>query len=145
MKRILCLVFIGLFLSCSTDRVSSNPFLQDIGFRFDLNLSLPLYSPLTNAGSAVYVENKTAGLRGIFVINTGFDTFMAWEASCPNHVPNECSTMTLKGQIVTCACEGYEYNLYTGQLMNRPEDGSRYYGLLFYRSTFNGNVVSVSN
>tara|TARA_R100000935_G_scaffold49214_1_gene74379 strand:+ start:28935 stop:29237 length:303 start_codon:yes stop_codon:yes gene_type:complete len=100
---------------------------------------------LTNIGSAVYVENAAVGTRGAFVINTGFDSFMAWEASCPNHAPNDCSTMTLKGQTVTCSCEGYEYNLFTGQLLNRPEDGKTYHDLLFYRATYSGNSVIISN
>lgn len=78
-------------------------------------------------------------------MNLGSDRFIAWEASCPNHVPNDCSTMTLNGIVVTCSCEGYEYNLVNGQLQNRPNDGGRYYELLLYQSTFNGNVVSVFN
>lgn len=145
MKRVLFLVLVLFSLSCSNDRTNRNPYLQDIGFRFDLNLNLPTYSPLTNPFNPIYVANNTAGLRGIFVVNIGSDQFMAWEASCPNHVPNECSTMILDGQNVVCSCEGYEYNLINGQLQNRPDDGRNYYDLLYYQSTFSGTVVSVSN
>ena len=57
--------FLGiLLLSCDSDRSNRNPFLQEIGFRFDLNLNLPLYSPLTNTGNAVYVNNAGVGTRG---------------------------------------------------------------------------------
>lgn len=134
-----------LLLSCDSDKTNRNPFLQEIGFRFDINLNLPLYSPLTNAGNAVYIGNQGVGIRGVFVINIGFDQFRAFEASCPNHVPNTCSTMELNGNSVTCSCEDYEYSLYTGQLLNRPDDGKRYYDMLEYRTTFSGNVVSVLN
>ncbi|GGW46526.1 Rieske (2Fe-2S) protein [Arenibacter certesii] len=145
MKPILALLILGVFLSCDKNNSDRNPYLQEISFRFPLNLNLPLYSPLTNTGNAVYIGNTAVGTRGVFVINTGFNSFLAWEASCPNHAPNNCSTMNLKGQTVTCSCEGYEYNLFTGQLMNRPDDGKRYHDLLFYQATYSGNTVIISN
>ncbi|MCM4150643.1 hypothetical protein DHD05_03485 [Arenibacter sp. N53] len=145
MKRILGILLFFLLLACDKNTSNRNPYLQEVSFRFDLNLNLPSYSPLTNTGSAIYVGNAAVGTRGAFVINTGFNSFMAWEASCPNHAPNDCSTMILKGQLVTCSCEDYEYNLFTGQLMNKPKDGKRYHDLLFYRSTFSGNTVIISN
>ncbi len=145
MHRIFILFLTVLLFACSNDQTNRNPYLQEIGFRFDMNLNLPLYSPLTNPGSAIYVNTNVEGSRGIFVIHTAFNNFMAWEASCPNHVPNDCSTMELNGQIVTCSCEDYQYNLVTGQLLNRPDDGKRYHDLLFYQATFGGNTVSVSN
>ncbi|RKN83668.1 hypothetical protein D7Z94_04805 [Ulvibacterium marinum] len=110
-----------------------------------MNLNLPLYSPLTNVGNAVYIPTQGVGTRGVFVINVGFDQFRAFEASCPNHAPNNCSTMELDGQTATCSCENYEYSLFTGQQLNRPDDGNRYYDMLEYRASFNGNSVIISN
>lgn len=138
---LICLIF----LACSNDEERSNPFLADIGFNFDLNLNLPLYSPLTNIGNAVYVGNAGVGVRGVFVINTGFDLFRAFEASCPNHAPNACSTMESTGQVASCSCEDFEYNLLTGQQLNRPDDGQRYYDMLEYRAVKSGNSVIISN
>ncbi len=145
MNRLLPCLFLFLILACSNDRTNRNPYLQEIGFRFDANLNLPLYSPLTNLGSAVLVQSEGIGTRGVFVINAGIDQFRAFEASCPNHAPNTCSTMTLSGQVVTCSCEEYQYSLFTGQLLNRPDDANRYYDLLEYRATLSGNTVIISN
>ena len=145
MIRILGLVLLFLLASCSNDGTNRNPYLQEIGFRFDMNLNLPLYSPLTNDGSAIYVGTEGVGTAGIFVINTGFLNFVASEASCPNHAPNDCSTMVLNGITATCSCEGYEYSLHNGLMLNRPDDGKRYYDMLIYRTTFGGNILSVSN
>ncbi len=145
MPRFLSLVVLVLLLSCDNDSGNRNPFLQEIGFRFDMNLNLPLYSPLTNLGNALYIDSPGIGTRGVFVIKSNFDQYRAFEASCPNHVPNACSTMSLNGQVVTCSCEDYQYSLFTGQLLNRPDDGERYYDLLEYRATQNGNVVVVTN
>ena len=145
MKRLLGFLFLLIIIACSSDSTNRNPYLQEINFRFDANLNLPLYSPLTNTGSAVFVQSETAGTRGVFIINAGFDQFRAFEASCPNHTPNTCSTMRLNGQVVTCSCEEYQYSLFTGQLLNRPDDGKRYYDMLEYRTSFSGNTVIVSN
>ncbi|MAU15222.1 MAG: hypothetical protein CMH46_06735 [Muricauda sp.] len=144
MKHFWTVVLLILILSCSSDRNNGNPYLQEVAFRFELNLNLPLYNNLNNIGNPIYVGNDGVGTRGAFVINAG-SSFMAWEASCPNHAPNDCSTMTIDGQNVVCSCEGYTYNLFTGQLLDRPDDGNRYYDLLFYSATQNGNTVIISN
>ncbi len=145
MVRIWGIILLVCLLSCESDRTNRNPFLQEIGFRFDINLNLPLYSPLTNPGSAIYIGSQQVGTRGVFVANSGFDVFRVFEASCPNHAPNECSTMTLDGTVATCSCEDFEYSAFTGQQLNRPDDGTRYYDMLEYRATVSGNVVVISN
>ncbi|TFG77287.1 MAG: hypothetical protein E4H26_03525 [Flavobacteriales bacterium] len=145
MTRIWGLILMLLLLACSNDRSNRNPYLQEIVFRFDLNLNLPLYSPLSNDFNVVYVGSSGVGTRGAFVINVGFDQFRAFEASCPNHAPNDCSTMILNGLVATCPCEDYEYTIVTGQLQNKPQDGNRYYDMLEYRATYNGGVVVISN
>lgn len=139
------LFIFALLLSCSNNSGTRNPYLQELAFRYEINLNLPLYSPLTNTGSPVYIGSSGTGIRGVFVMNTGFDVFRAFEASCPNHPPSSCSTLELDGQNAVCPCEGYEYSLFTGQLLNRPDDGSRYYTLLEYRASLSGNILTISN
>ena len=145
MKRILGLLLMVFILACDNDRAVRNPNLVDVGFRFDLNLNLPLYSPLRFTGNAVYVGTNGVGNRGIFVTNVGLDQFRAFEASCPNHLPNDCSTMELNGQTAICSCEDFEYNLFTGEHLNRPDDGSRTFDLLFYRTRQSGSTVIIAN
>ncbi len=145
MKKISILLITIILLACESDRADRNPFLQEIGFRFDINLNLPLYSPLTNIGSAVFIGNESVGNRGVFVINSGFEQFRVFEASCPNHAPNNCSVMVLEGQNVRCNCEDYEYSLFTGQQLNRPNDDGRYYDMLEYNARLNGNVITITN
>ena len=130
---------------CDNDSGQRNPFLPDLGFRFDINLNLPLYAPLNTVGNPVYIANTGVGIRGVFVMNTGFDIFRAFEASCPNHAPNSCSTTSAEGQNARCACEDYEYSLFTGQMLNRPDDGDRYYDMLEYRASLSGSTLTLSN
>ncbi len=140
-----CMLLLLLFtLACSNDQGQRNPYLQEIGFRFEINLNLPLYSPLTNPGNAVYIGAQGIGIRGVYVMNTGF-AYRVFEASCPNHSPNSCSTTSLSGQTAVCGCEDYEYSLFTGQQLAPPDDGGRYFNMLEYRATQSGNVVVISN
>lgn len=145
-KRILFPILLLLTgVCCESDTERRNPYLQEFGFRFEINLGLPLYSPLTSIGNPVFIGTEGAGIRGVFVMNTGFDIFRAFEASCPNHSPNPCSTMTITGQNARCSCEDFEYSLFTGQQLDRPDDGNRYYDMLEYRATASGNSIIISN
>lgn len=144
MRHSYLLLLILFILACSNDQGQRNPYLQEIGFRFDINLNLPLYSPLTNPGNAVYIGAQGVGIRGVFVMNTGF-AYRVFEASCPNHSPSSCSTTQLEGQTAVCDCEAFEYSLFTGQQFSPPNDGERYFNMLEYRATQSGNVVVISN
>ncbi len=145
MRYKVIILFAILLVSCSKESTNRNPYLLDTGFRFEMNLSLPLYSPLKNIGNPIYVGTNGVGTRGMFVIKSSIDQYMAFEASCPNHAPNNCSTMKIEGQSAICDCDGYEYSLFTGQMLNRPLDGKSYYDMLYYQANFNGGVVVVSN
>jgi len=140
LKKIICALSCALILaSCSSDDARiNNPNLRPISFSISLNTNLPEYSILQFPGNAVSVEN--AGIRGIVVINTGAG-ILAWEASDPNHLPNDCSAMTLDGVEVTCPCEDNTYNLYNGQ----DKTQSLPYTLLPYRVAQEGNLIIVSN
>lgn len=144
LPTLLCLIAI---LSCSKSDIDRNPYLREVGFSKQLNLNLPLYNDLTIPGNAVFIGDDDAGIRGIIVVNRGFDNFLAWEASCPNHTPNDCSTMEITGGVYCrCNCEDYEYSLYTGNVVDASNpDGDARYTLLFYQTYFNGNTLTVSN
>nr|WP_299171660.1 hypothetical protein [uncultured Allomuricauda sp.] len=145
MTRLTGFILLLFLMACSSDSTNRNPFLQEVNFRFELNMNLPLYNNLNTIGNPVYVGNTGVGTRGIFVMRSSLDSFFAFEASCPNHAPNNCSTMMIDGQNVVCSCEDFTYSLFTGQQLNRPDDGNRYYDLLFYRATQSGNIITVFN
>ncbi len=144
-KFFVVLCFIFLLISCSSNSTDRNPYLPEVNFSFEINLNLPLYSSLQVPGNSIYIGNPGVGVRGIFVTNNG-SSFFAWEASCPNHVPNECSTMTItEGINCQCACENYKYGLFTGVITGEEQPEGQGYSLLNYRTSFSGNSVVVSN
>ena len=145
MKNLAILIITLLFISCENNSTNRNPFLPEVSFNFNLNLNLPSYNSLNNIGNPVYVGTAGVGIRGIFVMKVGPDQFFAFEAACPNQAPSSCSTLTIDGQNVVCPCDDLEFSLFNGQLLNRPDDGQRYYDLLFYNTRFSNNTVFVSN
>jgi nitrite reductase/ring-hydroxylating ferredoxin subunit len=140
MRNTLLFSFIILMFSgCNSDddRRSNNPFVVNIGFSIQLgNINaLDLQIP----SNPVYVPN--GGVRGVFVINTG-SGLRAWEATDPNHSPNECSTMVINGINVVCQCEdAHTYNLFTGQASGETLD----FTMIPYRVEQSGDVIVVSN
>lgn len=139
-----CFAVLVLF-SCNSDDggTNNNPFIPNALVQFQIDLGLPSFDNLRFAGGSAYIANG-GGVRGFFVFNLSGDQFLAWEASCPNHIPNNCSTMTVNGVLATCSCEDYEYSLATGQLLN-PEEGGDSFPMINYRITKSGDVLTVSN
>lgn len=140
MRTILLLLISFVFLTAcesNDDGNNRNPFLFDANFNIQLSTieSLDLEIP----ANAIYTNN--GGIRGVIVINTG-SGLLAWEASDPNHAPNECSTMIIDGLSAQCQCEdAHSYNLFTGQ----AEGEVLQYTMLSYRVTNNGGIITVSN
>ena len=127
-------------ISCSKERINNNPYLQNISFEKTINLNLPQYDNLRFSGGSIYLQN--GGIKGLLLFNIN-DQIMAWEASCPNHVPSECSVMSINGVQSTCQCEDFKYSLATGQLLS--VGGENKYPMLLYLSEKNGNSVRISN
>ena len=92
------------------------------------------------SGGSIYLQS--GGIKGLLLFNIN-DQIMAWEASCPNHYPSSCSTMSINGVQSTCECEDYKYSLATGQLLS-DANGDKY-PMLSYFSQKNGNSVRISN
>lgn len=101
------------FLGCSNNENSNkNPYIPNYSFSVDINMNLPLYSPLKSPGNGIYYSN--AGAKGIMIFNTG-SGYNAFDAACPNQELSSCSTMTINGINAVCSCDKKEYNLFTGQ------------------------------
>jgi nitrite reductase/ring-hydroxylating ferredoxin subunit len=140
MKNSYYLIFTCLIMfSCGNDDDvrNRNPYLLDVNFNQQLT---PIQSQdLEFPSNSVYVAN--AGIRGVHVINTG-SGLIAWEASDPNHTPNDCSRTVRTGVEVSCQCDDANtYNLFTGQSSGTVLE----FTLLQYRVRRDGDIVTISN
>ncbi|WP_235996514.1 hypothetical protein [Robertkochia sediminum] len=133
-------------VSCDNSETDRNPYLLEPRFSIDLNLNLPQYGSLNIAGNALYVGGNNVGIKGIIVYHQGFGQYVAWEASCPNHVPNDCSTLTIEGGVsADCGCDDFTYSLLNGAMLNEFSEDGRPYPLLNYRVQVNGPIITVFN
>jgi len=139
MKNYFFAIAIFVVLSCNKDdNTNGNPYLQNVSFTKEINTSLPSYNGLQFPSNPVLITDAGAGIKGIIVMKVGTNDYRAYEASCPNHYPNDCSLMSLNGINAKCSCENYEYSLYTGE-------GGQKYPLKSYRVEASGSVIRVYN
>ena len=142
-KKYLVSGLLFLLMGCSTRPLERNPYLPDLRFSIPINLNLPQYDDLRFAGGALLLPNQ--GHKGIIVFNLNGNSYLAWEASCPNHLPNNCSQTEIVGVLAECPCENYQYSLATGQLLNPEEEEDTPYSMLMYQAILRGNTLEISN
>ena len=128
---------------CGKEPLQRNPYLVDIRFQRDLNLSLPLYNGLNYVGGSILIRGL--GINGVIIFNLNNSSYLAWEATCPNHTLKDCSSLSVKGVLAVCGCEEFKYSLATGQILNPDENLNPPQNLLFYQiQNFNG-ILRISN
>lgn len=124
---------------CGKEPLQRNPYLVDIRFQRDLNLSLPLYNGLNYVGGSILIPDL--GINGVIIFNLNNSNYLAWEATCPNHIPKDCSALSIKGVLAECTCEEFRYSLATGQILNPNENLNPPQNLLFYQiQNLNGTL-----
>lgn len=129
MKKHLFYISSFLFLlSCSKDNTinNNNPYLPNYPVDLTINLNLPEYNNLQFVSNSVYINNGVAGIRGVFVFNTGNNNYVAFDAACPNQALSSCSTMTINGIKAVCACDDAEYSFFTGQAQGKQYPMKQY-------------------
>lgn len=133
----------ALFFGCQKNAVVRNPYLPEMQFNAPVDLNLPQFDNLRYAGGAVLLPQY--GHKGVIVFNLSGNAFLAWEASCPNHLPRSCSQTRIVGVLAECSCESFQYSLATGQLLNATEEQTQIYSLVNYRVENLGNRLLISN
>ena len=129
--------------SCQKNNLDRNPYLQEFEFEYSVNLNLPQYDNIKYAGGNILIPQ--IGIKGVYLFNLSGNSFFAWEASCPNHNPNNCSQMKNIGVLIQCECENFKYSLATGQLIDEATEPKKYYPLLNYPVKKNGSNLIISN
>ena len=137
MKKIIAIIVLLSFISCgSTD--DGNSILPNVPVNVTLNLNLPLYQNLQFNNNSVFVENH--GIKGIIVFRFSENNILAWDAACPHISPSQCSTMSIVGVKMVCACDDTEFNILNGS----PLSGTQY-NAKQYKAVKNGNSITITN
>jgi hypothetical protein len=142
-KKIFILLLFVIILACKSDdeQVNDNPNLFMPVVNLNLNLNLPEYNPLKFPGSSVIINSQ--GIKGVVIYNVNNDLYTAFDLSDPNHVPSQCSKMTIEGIIATCPCtnDTNSYDIVTGL----HTENETFYPMQQYRTERIGDIVRVYN
>lgn len=139
MKWVRYVVVLWVF-GCQNEPIQQNPYLNNLpAFEFEINLDLPLYDALRFPGGSITLD--PLGLQGVHLYNLNGSQILAWEASCPNQKPSDCSKTTRNNTVAVCRCDQSTYSLVTGQPLTEGVE----YGLVNYGIRRSGNVVLVYN
>ena len=139
-KRISLILCIFLFNSCEKQDENINPFIPDVSFEKTINLSLPNYDNLNYNGGSYFLQN--VGVKGVILFNLN-NSILAWEASCPNEKPSNCSTMEIQGLQAECQCNFNLYSLANGQPLKINTSNS--YPMVAYFTQKSGNSLRIYN
>ena len=142
-KKVFLILLFVTVLACKSDdeQVNDNPNLFIPVVNLNLNLNLPEYNPLKFPGSSLIINSQ--GVKGIVIYNVNNDLYTAFDLSDPNHVPSQCSKMTIEGIIATCPCtnDTNSYDIVTGL----HTENETLYPMQQYRAERNGDNVRVYN
>ena len=133
-------VLLIILYSCSKESYENNPFLETFPFEKNINLNLPQFDNLRFSGGTVTLNNL--GIKGVILFNLN-EQIIAWEASCPNEFPSDCSKMEISSLQSECKCNGNKYSLATGQILN--PNSEKIYPMLSYKTIRNGNSIKIYN
>ena len=107
-----------IFVNCQKNSINKNPYIPDLKFDYDINLNLPEYDNLKFVGGTKIIDR--IGYKGVIVFNLNGNNFLAWEASCPNEIPSNCSKTKIEGVLAVCECNENKYSLVRTFRYNLP-------------------------
>lgn len=153
MRKCFLILFLSAFgfiyLGCNSDPIYEGEcYVPEIPVNITINMSLPEYFLLQNAGEYRYVDG---GNRGIFLVHNYDDVYYAIERTCVYQSDNECAkifvdstTLQLKcgtevdTGFVECCSSRY---LFDSRVVNGPARCN----LKTYRLNLSGNTLYINN
>lgn len=104
-----------LFSTGCSDRAETISCFPNSPVSVQLNLNLPAYYPLQSTGGWMYINEQSAGTRGLIVVRTA-SGFNIYDRNAPHLCPDGQTTLEVVNNIkITCPKDGAEWILLTGQ------------------------------
>ena len=126
------LLFVGSFSTCD----NQNP-IPEVLVNFEIYLNNPIFLPLTAVGGSVYIPYE--GNKGIIVIQSNYEEFSAYDATCtydPNHEWGRIEIES-SGIFATDTVCGSQFSLVLNGMVNSGPAGL---SLMQYVVDYNANV-----
>ena len=107
-----------------------------------INITLPSYTNLNVIGGWVYVSG---GSKGLIVYRQTAEKFMIYDRHCTYDVTAPCAPASVDSTnlAISCDCDGSQYQLYDGAVINGPAT----FSLQQYQSIYDGlaNTLHIYN
>jgi hypothetical protein len=116
--------------------------VPDVYVDFYVNLDLPEFTSLNAINNAVKVANQGYDKNGIIIYRYTQDEFLAFDATCPQHITTSISVDLDDGGAAgtgTCSHCGVVYRFFN---MGYPDEG---YPLKRYSVTVSGRILRITN
>lgn len=136
MYKLLAILCFFTLLSCRNNDTG----IPDVNVNVYVNLFDPNYQQLNGIGSWAYVNG---GSKGLVVYHSDVNTFIAYERHCPYDSNNPCSKVSIDQTnfFLVDTCCGSKFQIVDGF----PIEGPANFSLLQYRTTFDGNIIHITN
>lgn len=138
-SHIILVITASLFLSSC---IRNNNLVPYVPVDLYINLYLPSYSNLNAIGGWAYVSG---GSKGIIIYRQTADVFSAYDRHCTHNADNPCGSVNVDSTstFVECTCDGSQFQLYDGLVINGPAA----FSLKPYRTSYSlsSNVVHIYN
>lgn len=146
MKPLFYSLFFLVLFACSSNQVDDKNcrFLINNTFNRSINLNTadPNLIGLQAVGGSGYVPDL-GGNYGVIITRTSVESYIAWDATDPNHFQTDCSKLTINGTEAKCGCDDENtYSLLTGQVIGGKALPCN---LKNYRVEKSGNTLFISN
>ena len=135
MKKIFILLIITTFFSCDSSD-DGNSILPNV--TVNETVFLNIQSNLRAVGGSATIPG---GISGIIIYHVTNEQFLAFDRACPHLAPQQCSSMTLSGVLMTCSCDDTKFSILDGA----PQSGTQF-AARQYRVINNGNeTLTITN
>lgn len=133
---VIALLFLSVVISC---KKNSSP-IPYVPVSIQINLSNPDYFTLKSPGGWLYV---TGGSKGLIIYRYDQNTFRAYDRHCPYHPDDACSKLSVEnsGLTVKDTCCSSVFSILDGSILGGPADRN----MVEYKSSFDGNILSINN
>lgn len=145
---ILMAMAVTLAFSCKKSNSINGDPINDVPVNITINIALPSYSHLNDAGTHVF---EAGGVKGVVIVHHTDDVFYAFDRCCSYQPNNACSKIEVDSSLLLFRCgesqaSGFQKCCDSKFFMNGEVfNGPATFGLKHYQVIRSGNLLNIKN
>ncbi|MEX0967405.1 MAG: hypothetical protein WD077_09210 [Bacteroidia bacterium] len=147
MKKLIILLF-PLLVLMACEKRDRQQIIPNVPVEVRITTNDPNYTDINILGSAVYIPG---GYRGIILIHTFTDEYVAFDQACTHHINEGCAKVVLDESGIFMRCGQYGDTTFTACCTSRFRtdgsvmEGPAEYPLKAYRVNKSGALIEITN